>query len=156
MPSLEHLELKIPPALIFLAFGAAMYGLAALLPVGMFDFYGRQWLMNLLAGAGGVAGLWAVVQFLRKRTTVDPFRPDGAQTLVTGGLYRISRNPMYLGLLLLLLAWGLWLGNAFNAVTAGLFVSYMNRFQILPEERALEARFGGAYRQYCQAVRRWF
>jgi protein-S-isoprenylcysteine O-methyltransferase Ste14 len=63
---------------------------------------------------------------------------------------------MYLSLLLLLLAWGLYLGNAFNTLLAALFVAYMNRFQIGPEERFLESRFGPAFRQYCTLVRRWF
>lgn len=150
------LDLKVPPALVFLGFGGVMYLLAVFLPVGQFDFFGRELLWQVLAGLGILVGLISVGQFLRKRTTLDPFRPETAGSLVTGGVFRISRNPMYLALLLILLAWGLWLGNAFNAVTAGLFVAYMNRFQILPEERILEARFGGAYRQYCQAVRRWF
>ncbi|MDG1573510.1 isoprenylcysteine carboxylmethyltransferase family protein [Robiginitalea sp. M366] len=150
------LELKIPPALVFLAFGGAMYLLAAFLPVGQFDFFGRELLWQVLAGLGILVGLISVGQFLRRGTTLDPFRPEATGALVTGGVFRFSRNPMYLALLLVLLAWGLWLGNAFNAVTAGLFVAYMNRFQIRPEERILEDRFGGAYRQYGQAVRRWF
>jgi protein-S-isoprenylcysteine O-methyltransferase Ste14 len=63
---------------------------------------------------------------------------------------------MYLALLLILLAWGLWLGNAFNTLLAAGFVGYMNRFQIIPEEEALTAMFGKRYQQYCKQVRRWF
>ncbi|WP_233131866.1 methyltransferase family protein [Robiginitalea sediminis] len=152
----QNLELKIPPALVFLGFAAVMYALARLLPAGEFDFFGRIWLQRVLGAAGLIVGGWALVQFLWRKTSVNPHRPGEARALVTGGLYRFSRNPMYLALLLVLLAWGLYLGNAFNAVTAGLFVSYMNRFQIIPEERVLGSRFGEKYRQYCKAVRRWF
>jgi protein-S-isoprenylcysteine O-methyltransferase Ste14 len=72
------------------------------------------------------------------------------------GIYGYSRNPMYLAMLLCLLAWGLWLGNVFNTLVAAFFVSYMNRFQIVPEERALTRVFGREYQLYCSQVRRWF
>ena len=82
--------------------------------------------------------------------------PSKATSLVTGGIYNYSRNPMYLALLLILLAWGLWLGNAFNILLAAGFVGYMNKFQIIPEETALASKFGKTYHQYCILVRRWF
>lgn len=63
---------------------------------------------------------------------------------------------MYLALLLVLVAWGLWLGNAFNTIVAAGFVSYMNVFQIIPEEKILHQVFGKEYQQYCVFVRRWF
>lgn len=153
---MNTLERKVPPALVFLLFGGAMFLLERWLPAGEFDFFARReliWGLNLLGLFLVSAG---VLQFLLKRTTVDPVHPEKASKLVTGGLYRYSRNPMYLGLLVFLLAWGLALGNAFNTITAAGFVAYMNRFQIRPEERALEARFGAEFRQYCKLVRRWF
>jgi protein-S-isoprenylcysteine O-methyltransferase Ste14 len=63
---------------------------------------------------------------------------------------------MYLALLLLLLGWGLYLGNAFNTLLAAGFVYYMNTFQIIPEEEVLKDRFGKEYQKYCVLVRRWF
>ncbi|WP_373018744.1 isoprenylcysteine carboxylmethyltransferase family protein, partial [Muriicola sp.] len=98
----------------------------------------------------------ALIQFLRARTTVDPLHPDKASSLVTRGVYSISRNPQYLALLMVLLAWGLWLGNAFNVLLAAGFVSLMNRFQISREEASLQEKFDNEYRQYCIKVRRWF
>ena len=97
----------------------------------------------------------ALFHFLRRRTTINPLQPESASALVTGGIYRLSRNPMYLGLATLLLAWAIYLGNV--AALAGLpcFILYMNRFQIAPEERALEARFGAEYFAYRTRVRRW-
>lgn len=98
----------------------------------------------------------SLVQFFKSKTTVDPTTPSKASKLVTSGIYQFSRNPMYLGLLLILLAWGLWLGNAFNVLLAAGFVAYMNKFQILPEEEALMKLFHKEYKQYCTLVRRWF
>jgi protein-S-isoprenylcysteine O-methyltransferase Ste14 len=97
----------------------------------------------------------ALFHFLRRRTTINPLQPESASALVTGGIYRLSRNPMYLGLATLLLAWAIYLGNV--AALAGLpcFILYMNRFQIASEERALEARFGAEYFAYRTRVRRW-
>lgn len=133
-----------------------MYFLEVLLPVGYFDFFGRFYLMAallMLAFILGVAALW---QFYKSRTTIDPRKPDLTEVLETKGVYSFSRNPMYLALLLVLLAWGLWLGNAFNTILAAGFVSVMNRLQIRPEEMVLLKKFGKTYGQYCIRVRRWF
>ncbi len=153
---MEKLELRVPPAFVAAVFAALMYFTARWLPVGNFDFFGRQWLQWALLGMAFLTGLLAVLSFLRAGTSLNPHRPEYAKKLVTDGVYNYSRNPMYLSLLLLLLAWGLYLGNAFNTLLAALFVAYMNRFQIGPEERTLEARFDSAYRHYCTLVRRWF
>jgi len=133
-----------------------MYLLARFLPVGYFDFFGRHYLILALLVFSGIVAVLALFQFFGNKTTIDPRNPSKANKLVESGIYRYSRNPMYLALLLMLLAWGIWLGNAFNTLLAASFVAYMNRFQIVPEEDALLALFGKDYRQYCIKVRRWF
>ena len=133
-----------------------MFLLAQWLPVGHFDFFGREWLQWMLLGLAFMVAVLAVLTFLREGTSLSPRHPERTIKLVTRGVYNYSRNPMYLSLLLVLLAWGLYLGNAFNTLVAALFVAFMNRFQIVPEERVLLLRFGTAYRQYCKLVRRWF
>lgn len=150
------MALKLLPALIFLIFGGFMYLLCVYLPVGYFDFFGRFLLIKIFIVSAILIALIAMFQFYRSRTTIDPRDPSKVTRLVTKGVYNYSRNPMYLALLLLLLAWGLWLGNAFNTIIAAGFVAYMNRFQIMPEEKALRDRFGKAYDQYAIRVRRWF
>lgn len=150
------MKLKVPPVFVFLTFGLLMYVLAKFLPVGYFDFFGRRYLIMALSVTAIGMGTIALVQFIKLKTTVDPSNPSNASKLVSTGIYQYSRNPMYLGMLLLLLAWGLWLGNAFNTLSAAGFVMYMNRFQIIPEEKALSEIFGKAYAQYCTLVRRWF
>jgi protein-S-isoprenylcysteine O-methyltransferase Ste14 len=150
------MALKIPPFLVCLFFGGLMYLLSTFLPVGYFDFFGRVVLIKSLIVLGIITCLLAIFQFYRKKTTIDPSEPSKASVLVTGGIYNYTRNPMYLSMLLFLLAWGLWLGNAFNILFAAGYVAYMNRFQIMPEERALKMRFGKAYDRYLVLVRRWF
>ena len=150
------MALKLPPAIVFILFAALMYLLATYLPVGYFDFYGRYLLIKILLATAILLGTISLIQFFRAKTTVDPMKPSKTQKLVTNGLYNYSRNPMYLTMLLILLAWGLWLGNAFNTVTAALFVAYMNRFQISPEEEALKKKFGKEFERYMIKVRRWF
>ncbi len=150
------MKLKIPPAVVFVVFGILMYLLARFLPVGYFDFFGRNYLAMTLLVLAVLISFFSLYQFYRARTSVDPRRPSRASRLVTNGVYGFSRNPMYLAMLLILLAFGLKLGNAFNTVTAALFVAYMNRYRIIPEEEALNKIFGKAYQQYCLEVRRWF
>ena len=150
------MELKVPPALVFVCFGLMMYLLAKFLPIGYFDFFGRLLLTKILIGLGIVIALFALVQFRKASTTIDPTKPDKASNLVVNGIFKFSRNPMYLALLLLLLALGVFLGNAFNTLIAAGFVSYMNRFQIIPEERILLDKFGRSFKDYCILTRRWF
>ncbi|MFP5406472.1 MAG: methyltransferase family protein, partial [Gammaproteobacteria bacterium] len=85
----------------------------------------------------------------------NPTRPGAASSLVLGGPYRFSRNPMYLGVLLVLVGWAVYLSNVLAFVVLPLFVLYLNRYQIAPEERALSARFGASFDEYRKSVRRW-
>ncbi len=96
-----------------------------------------------------------VLSFRRARTTVNPLQPQQASSLVEAGIYRYSRNPMYLGFALILAAWALALASPLALLGVLIFVLYMNRFQIAPEERALEALFGEAFDGYRARVRRW-
>ncbi len=150
------MELKIPPAAVFVLSGGVMWLVARFLPFGDFDFFGRIWLAGFLVLAALIVAGIALVQFFMSRTSIDPRHPEKSSKLVTSGIYQISRNPMYLALLMLLLALGLWLGNAFNTLMAAGFVYYMNAFQIKPEEQQLLKIFGSPYKQYCSMVRRWF
>lgn len=150
------MELKLPPVVVFLFFGLIMYLVHLFLPVGHFDFFGRFWLAKLVFALAGLIGVVSLVQFVRNKTTVDPMNPEKVSRLVTSGIYGYSRNPMYLGLLLVLLGFGLALGNAFNTLVAAGFVAYMNRFQIIPEEKILSSKFGKDYKTYLTTTRRWF
>lgn len=150
------MKLKIPPPFVTLAFTGLMYLLAKFLPFGYFDFFGRRFLIIGLLSAAICLLAMALLQFWLKKTTHNPMSPQKASFLVINGVYRFTRNPMYLALLLLLLAWGLWLGNAFNTLLAAGFVGYMNRFQIGPEEKALALLFDKEYQKYFLKVRRWF
>ncbi|MFV1449459.1 isoprenylcysteine carboxylmethyltransferase family protein [Maribacter sp. HS] len=150
------MELKVPPVIVFLCFGSIMYLLDLLLPIGYFDFFGRLMLAKFLVGIGMVIALLALIQFKLAKTTVDPTKPYKAQSLVVSGVFKFSRNPMYLALLLILLALGIFLGNAFNTLVAAGFVAYMNRFQIIPEEQILLNKFGRSFKDYCILTRRWF
>lgn len=150
------MELKLPPVVVFFIFGLLMYLLDRFLPIGGFDFFGRLFLAKILLGSAATIGMLSVIQFFRAKTSVDPTKPDKATKLVATGLFAYTRNPMYLSLLLILLAIALRLGNAFNILLAVGFVSYMNRFQIIPEEKALAKLFGKEFQLYCKKVRRWF
>lgn len=150
------MELKVPPVIVFIVFALAMYLLNLVLPFGFFDFFGRIPMAKVLVVIAIIVGLVSLLLFLIKKTTVDPTKPEKASVLITNGAYKFSRNPMYFAMLVLLLAFGLVLGNAFNAIIAAGFVSYMNRFQIIPEERRLLNTFGKPYKEYLARTRRWF
>lgn len=129
-----------------------MWGLARILPLADSSFPIAA-IVVALGGLGiAVAG---VLEFRRARTTVNPLRPEQASVLVQGGIFRHTRNPMYLGMCLILIAWALWLAEPLALAGPALFVLYMNRFQIGPEENAMRALFGAEYADYQRAVRRW-
>jgi protein-S-isoprenylcysteine O-methyltransferase Ste14 len=149
------LELKIPPPVVALLTGLLMWLLGKVLPLVPFRLPLQSLLSVLVLITGVVLIAVSVALFIRAKTTIEPTRPGRAATLVVTGFNRISRNPMYLGMLLVLLAWTLWLGNLLAFIGLPLFVLYMNRFQISPEERFLAEKFGQQYEDYLARVRRW-
>jgi protein-S-isoprenylcysteine O-methyltransferase Ste14 len=155
MSLLSKLELKIPPVGLTLLLLAVMWLLDRYLPGIDLPVAPRMALCALLVTAGGFIAISGVRAFRRARTTVDPWNPEKSTALVTDGIFRRTRNPMYLALLLFLLAWGVYLSNPYCLIAALLFVPWINRFQIRPEERAMEDMFGNEYREYRNRVRRW-
>lgn len=149
------LELKIPPPVVALLVAVAMWSVAQRgAPIDM-----PAWLRVMAAAAIALTGLGVsvagVLAFRRARTTVNPMKPLATTALVTSGIYTVTRNPMYLGVLLVLVAWAVFLSSAWALVGPVAFVLYINRFQIAPEERVLSGLFGRAYSDYRARVRRW-
>ncbi len=132
-----------------------MLAAAWLLPALTFDLPFATLAAVVVASAGVAIALAGVLQFRRARTTVNPLQPSAASALVIRGVYKRTRNPMYLGMALVLLGWAVYLSSLAAAAVLPIFVAYMNRFQIGPEERALQARFGEDFARYRKAVRRW-
>ena len=152
---MNALELRIPPAVVALIAALAIWLLSGWTQFLAVDIPMRKPLAGLLVVGGGLTGFVGIFTFRVMHTTVDPRYPASARVLVTSGIYRFTRNPMYLGIALILTAWVIFLSNFLSLIVVALFVSYMNRFQILPEERALAHNFGDPYRRYQQKVRRW-
>ena len=152
---MNWLELRVPPPAAALLTAALMWLVAQALPAFEVDVPAGGAFTTLLAALGILLGAVAVIQFRRAGTTVNPMQPHESAALVTSGIYRFSRNPMYVADVLLLAAWAAWLANLATLVPIALFIAYMNRFQIVPEERALQARHGEAYAAYRRLVRRW-
>lgn len=152
---MNRLELKIPPPavalLVALAMWLAAYGMDAL----SFAVPERRAVSMTLATLGiaiSTAGTWS---FWRTRTTVNPTRPEAATSLVSTGVFRVTRNPMYLGLVLVLAGWAAHLANVAALAGPLLFALYITRFQILPEERVLACKFGPDFEAYRLRTRRW-
>ncbi len=147
------LELKIPPPIVFVVVGFGMWaiskaGLLILVP-------GTEIVGVLLMLAGLGLNIASVMAVRKAKTTLNPLRPETASTLLSGGLFGVSRNPIYLALLIVLLGWAVYLSSPFALIGPVIFVLYMNRFQIVPEERALASLFGDSYARYKSNVRRW-
>ena len=149
------LELKIPPVIVTLLFAVLMWLVARLTPSTPIDTGFRIIAVLLLGAAATVIGVAGVVAFRKANTTVNPLIPDACTSLVNSGIFRLTRNPMYLALLLMLVAWGFVLSNFYSLALCVVYVVYLNRFQIGPEERALEAVFGDEFIAYREKVRRW-
>jgi protein-S-isoprenylcysteine O-methyltransferase Ste14 len=145
----------IPPPIVAAIVGVLMWAVNRWLEVGRIESAFQTPAAIVLLVAGLLLMLVAVASFVAAKTTVNPLRPSRASSLVTTGIFRLSRNPIYLGDLLVLAALAVWLGNIVNLLLLVPFVWYINRFQIIPEERALADRFGASYAAYCSRVRRW-
>ena len=152
---MHPLELRIPPPAVALVIGGLMWLLSWTSPEFGFALPGSDVIAIALAAAGAAICAIGIVSFVRARTTVNPMKPESSSTLVVSGIYRFTRNPMYLGLLLILIGWAVFISNILAFVVLPAFVIYINRFQIDPEERALASRFRDDFVQYASRVRRW-
>jgi protein-S-isoprenylcysteine O-methyltransferase Ste14 len=145
----------VPPPVVAAIAGVAMNLVHRSLALGKID---SAWQTSAAIGlllAGLVCMFVAVASFVVARTTINPMQPARASHLITTGIYRVSRNPIYVADVLLLAAWAVWLGSALNLALIAAFIWYIQRFQIMPEERALTKLFGQNYTAYCSRVRRW-
>ena len=154
MSALKALETRIPPPVVALAMAFLMWNTS----VWSATAAPPAWRMSVVAALVALgalcdlSGLWA---FYRARTTVNPMKPGAVSALVTNGIYRWTRNPMYVGLCLFLSAAAVYLWSPWALMGPVAFVAYINRFQIAPEERVMHERYGETYEAYCQRVRRW-
>src|SRR5688572_6597749 len=131
----------------------AMLGVTYASPTLSFPVPGRTLVALAFAALGVGSAIAGVIAFRRQHTTVNPLTPGASSAIVTGGIYRVSRNPMYLGFLLVLAGWVVCLSNAGAALFLLAFVSLLTRFQILLEERALLDKFGFTYAEFMSSCR---
>ena len=152
---MNDLELKIPPPILVLIISALMWFVSENLPALSFTLPGSQLFGLALAGTGILFSLAGIIAFRKAETTVNPTKPGNTSAMVTSGVYRLSRNPMYLGLLFVLAGWAAVLSHMLAFLFLPVFVAYLNRFQITPEERVLSVKFGEAFAAYTHVVRKW-
>jgi protein-S-isoprenylcysteine O-methyltransferase Ste14 len=152
---MRSLELKIPPPAVALITALLMWLVSRLSPTLGFVFPARKVFALGLAAIGVSIAISGALTFRRAHTTINPMKPESSSALVNWGVYKVTRNPMYLGLLLVLTGWAIFLSNPLAFLFPPAFVLYLNLFQIAQEERALTALFGQAFVAYQSRVRRW-
>ena len=152
MRALEH---KIPPPIVTVLSAAAMWGIARLTPVvetgGTIGIAAAA----ALAVVGLLFAAPAVLAFRRARTTINPVDINAASSLVTGGIFGVTRNPMYIGMLFVLLGWMVFLAAPWGVLGPVAFTLFITRFQIIPEERVMAVKFSTQYAEYRERTRRW-
>ena len=153
--NLRTLELKIPPPAVAVLVALLMWGVSRATPTWEFPVLARGAVALVVAVIGITFSASGFIAFRHAKTTIDPRTPEAASSLVSSGVYRITRNPMYVGLLFVLLAWAVFLSLGWALVGPPVFVAYIQLFQITPEEKALSALFGTEYSAYKVRVRRW-
>src|SRR6266851_192471 len=151
---MSALELRVPPPVLALCLAFLMWFASSLVPPVVVPFGVRVGAALALVAIGQSISISGMVSFRRAKTTMNPIKPGAASSLVSSGVYRFTRNPMYLGLSVTLLGWAMFLSNPLALLAVPLFVLYINRLQINPEERVLSSLFGAEYAAYKEKVRR--
>ena len=152
---MQALELKFPPPVVALLVAAAMWGISLVASAVEVPVFIRVVAAIAIALIGVGIAISGAVAFRRAKTTINPLKPELTSSLVTSGIYRFSRNPMYLGLAFVLLAWAVFMSSLWALLGPVVFILYISRFQVTPEERVLSGMFGAAYSAYQTKVRRW-
>lgn len=153
---MNRLELKIPPPVAALLVAVAMWLARTAAGALSFSLPDRLAIAIVLAVLGIGVAVAGIASFRRAGTTANPTRPEATSALVATGIYRLTRNPMYLGSALVLVGWAVYLSNFVVFAGPLLFALYIDRFQIVPEERVLAAKFGAVFDDYRRRTRRWF
>jgi len=153
--TLKFMELRVPPVLVVSVIALLMWLFSQFYYVVRIKF-DHQLTIGVICGLFGVILiLCGVVRFRKNNTTVNPMTPAQTSLLVTNGIYRFTRNPMYLGMLFVLIGWAMALFTFSSWLFIPVFIWYMNQFQIKPEEQMLRKQFGQTYEAYLARVRRW-
>ena len=152
---MRALENRIPPPVVAVLVAAGMWALARWWPLVKFEVPWPALISLLVASLGGVISGAGAREFKRAKTTVNPLHPERATAVVTTGIYRFTRNPMYVGVVFVLLGCFLAFGAVSSALGLPVFIAYITRYQIRPEEQVLLAKFGSEYSAYKAQVRRW-
>ena len=152
---MRFLELRIPPPIVGLIIAGGMWTVAYLTPILQLSRLGRLSVALVLGAIGVAVAVGGVISFRRAETTVSPLKPETSAALVSTGVYSFTRNPMYLGMALALVAWAVYLSSVWSLLGPVLFALYITRFQIVPEERVLDRLFGASFAAYKKRVRRW-
>lgn len=156
--ALNFLETKIPPPIVMMLFGFAMWNTSVITPaieLSPETRYFRYLGLGVFAVLGLIGLLSGAISFRLAKTTVNPLKPEEATSLVTSGIYKVTRNPMYVGMVFLLCAWTLYLSSLWATPFIFLFMAYIHRYQIIPEERALIRNFNQEFIVYKARVRAW-
>ena len=144
---------KIPPPIVTLFFGLCIYLSRSYFPEFSFS------ILNSLSTISFVLGITvfatAVSSFKRQNTTVNPISIEKASSLVVDGVFKYSRNPMYLGMLFILLGLTFKFNLIGGLLFTSLFMIFISIFQIKPEEAAMEKLFDQEWKDYIKNVRRW-
>ena len=148
-----RLRNKIPPPIVTLTFILLSFWLANYLPKLAFNYQGLSSLLMILIGLTII--VIGVKTFNNSDTTINPLNPSEASHLVTEGVFSYTRNPMYLGMVIILLGVSIYNGVYIGIIILPCFIFYITEFQIKPEEKAMEEIFAGDYTDYLKRVRRW-
>lgn len=146
---------KIPPPILLLITGVVMWFVARSEFAAPITIPYALIIALVCASSGLLIAVMAFRRFNSADTTIDPLHPEEASSLVRSGIFSRTRNPMYLGLMLILSAWMIWLASLTNVLVLVAFVVLITELQIKPEEAALRILFGSSYDDYCRDVRRW-
>ena len=152
---IQSLETKVPPPIVMVLIGALAWLVSRYIPSASFQLPLNAFSAAAFVIAGVALNLYPKLLFHRAGTTINPLKPSSTTYLVTSGLYRYTRNPMYLGQSLILLGWTVYLHNFIGFLALPAFVLYISRFQIRPEERHLSVRFPDEYAAFLRRSRRW-
>ena len=148
----KYLNTKIPPPIVTLLCIVIIYLFESQIEYSEPDLKAVGIIFLIL---GLIIIFSAVLKFIKTKTTVDPTRPHKTSNLVISGIYKITRNPMYLGMLFLIMAYAIYNNNVMGCIIIPIFIFYINKFQIEPEEIEMRKKFGESFENYCKKVNRW-